>query len=64
MHVFDYLVALASSSFEALSVDDAYFTAIVGDQIALSQRNRSLGYANPPHPQHVAKQLLREMELI
>ena len=55
---------MASCCFESCSIEYADFTASVGDQIAIAQCTGSLGYADSPHSQHVAKQLLCEMKLI
>ena len=64
MHILDDLVTLASGRLQSVTVKNDDFAAVVTDQFAQPQISRGLGHAYPPHTQHIAQQILREMELI
>lgn len=64
VHAFDDLVTLASGGFKPIPVQDADFATVVTDQLALAQISGSLGNSDPPHSQHIAEDILRQMKLI
>src|ERR1700730_17766621 len=60
----DRRITLASSGFQAASVEDRERAAAVADQLAPAQSSGGLGNACTAHAQHVGEEFVRDLELI